>query len=61
MRIHERALTIKASIGISVYPDDAPRDSAEFVKQADEAMYAAKRDGGNRFRHHHESRESLGV
>ena len=61
MRIHERVLTIKASIGISIYPDDAPRDSAEFVKQADAAMYAAKRDGGNRFRYHHDSREKLGV
>ena len=59
MRIHGHALTVTASIGISVYPDDAPRDAAELVRKADAAMYAAKRDGGNRFRYHHESAESL--
>jgi len=39
---------ISASIGITVYPEDA--DSVEdMLKNADQAMYAAKRDGRNRY------------
>lgn len=37
------------SIGISLFPDDA-RDSATLLIQADEAMYAAKRNGKNTYR-----------
>jgi len=40
-------LTINVSIGISIFPDTA-YDAAELVKQADNAMYAAKREGKNR-------------
>jgi diguanylate cyclase (GGDEF)-like protein/PAS domain S-box-containing protein len=40
-------LTINVSIGISMFPEDA-NDAAELVKQADSAMYAAKREGKNR-------------
>lgn len=40
-------LTIGASIGISVYPENG-KDADELMQQADSAMYAAKRDGRNR-------------
>jgi diguanylate cyclase (GGDEF)-like protein len=40
---------ISASIGISVFPDDAG-DGATLVKHADMAMYAAKQAGKNAYR-----------
>ncbi len=43
----ERAY-ISASIGIALYPDDAA-DLEDLVKYADQAMYAAKRAGRNRY------------
>lgn len=39
---------VRASIGVSIYPEDAT-DAISLLKHADEAMYAAKRDGGNHF------------
>jgi diguanylate cyclase (GGDEF)-like protein/PAS domain S-box-containing protein len=38
---------VSASIGITLFPDDAP-DAESLIKQADQAMYAAKRLGRNR-------------
>jgi diguanylate cyclase (GGDEF)-like protein/PAS domain S-box-containing protein len=40
-------LAIGASIGISIFPDDAS-DAEELMQQADSAMYVGKRDGRNR-------------
>jgi diguanylate cyclase (GGDEF)-like protein/PAS domain S-box-containing protein len=40
-------LTINVSIGISFFPENA-NDAAELLRQADSAMYAAKREGKNR-------------
>jgi diguanylate cyclase (GGDEF)-like protein len=39
---------ISASIGITVYPEDA-QDIANLLKHADQAMYVAKAEGRNRF------------
>lgn len=39
---------ISASIGITIYPDDA-EDIGGLLKHADQAMYAAKAEGRNRF------------
>lgn len=39
---------ISASIGITVYPDDAV-DATELIKNADQAMYKAKNEGRSRF------------
>jgi diguanylate cyclase (GGDEF)-like protein len=44
-----REAHVTASIGISVYPDDAV-DSLALMKHADTAMYAAKQAGKNTFR-----------
>jgi len=41
-------LRVSASMGLSFYPDDAG-DAETLLKHADEAMYAAKRQGGNNF------------
>jgi len=40
----EEAIRVSASIGISVFPSSAP-DEASLLKQADAAMYGAKREG----------------
>ena len=42
-------LTVAASIGIAIYPDDGT-DAATLLRNADAAMYAAKEAGRNRFR-----------
>jgi diguanylate cyclase (GGDEF)-like protein/PAS domain S-box-containing protein len=40
---------VSASMGIAVYPDDS-NDADDLIKQADTAMYLAKRSGRNNFR-----------
>jgi diguanylate cyclase (GGDEF)-like protein/PAS domain S-box-containing protein len=45
----DRQAQISASIGISVYPDDAG-DAATLMKHADSAMYSAKQAGKNAYR-----------
>ncbi|HVL55231.1 MAG TPA: EAL domain-containing protein [Burkholderiaceae bacterium] len=53
-RIGEHSVEACASIGISVYPDDA--DSLErLLEHADLAMYRAKHGGRNTFRHFEQS------
>jgi diguanylate cyclase (GGDEF)-like protein len=46
-RVEGHDLSIGASIGISVFPDNATSPE-ELMRQADSAMYAAKREGKNR-------------
>lgn len=46
--IIEHMVTIGASIGIAVYPDNA-QDSSELLRSADIAMYHAKQSGRNHF------------
>ena len=43
-------LITTASIGIAIFPDDGT-SADELIKNADIAMYYAKRDGGDRFRY----------
>jgi diguanylate cyclase (GGDEF)-like protein len=45
--IESHTIAIAASIGVALYPDHG-QDDIELLKQADEAMYAAKRQGRNR-------------
>jgi diguanylate cyclase (GGDEF)-like protein/PAS domain S-box-containing protein len=47
-QLGEEQAFVSASIGITLYPDDA-RDVDDLLKHADQAMYAAKGAGRNRF------------
>lgn len=45
--LEDQVLQLKASIGISIYPDHG-QDGAALIRAADQAMYEAKKGGGNR-------------
>jgi len=45
-----RAVTLRASLGISVAVPGDTRTAEELIRDADAAMYVAKRDGKNRYR-----------
>jgi len=49
MPLRERDLTLSASIGITVFPDDAA-STEQLIKNADMAMYQAKSSGKGRFK-----------
>jgi diguanylate cyclase (GGDEF)-like protein len=53
-RLGDHVLRLRASIGISIYPDDG-EDMQLLIDQADAAMYRAKRGGFGRFVFHYES------
>jgi len=44
--VENQEITISASIGISIYPEDSS-DEIDLLQHADSAMYAAKRNGKN--------------
>ena len=46
--VNDRSLELSASIGIAIYPDGA-KDKEVLLRQADDAMYHAKRAGGCRY------------
>lgn len=52
-------INISTSIGISIYPSDG-QDANTLLTHADEAMYDAKRHGGNCFRYSSESKNFSG-
>jgi diguanylate cyclase (GGDEF)-like protein len=43
-------LEVSASIGVSMFPQDAEVDADQLLRQADQAMYQAKQSGKNRYR-----------
>ena len=49
VRVRETDLTVGASIGVALYPDDGA-DADTLLRHADSAMYAAKRGGSSSFR-----------
>lgn len=49
LRIEGHSISVGASLGVSIFPDGAS-DAASLIHQADCAMYAAKRAGGNSIR-----------
>ncbi|WP_331344212.1 diguanylate cyclase domain-containing protein [Cellvibrio sp. UBA7661] len=55
--IEEQACHISASIGISLYPNDAS-DEKSLMKQADSAMYRAKQQGKNNYQFYSTQPES---
>lgn len=48
--LHGEIIHISASLGITLYPSDAS-DIEDLMKNADQAMYVAKKNGRNRFSH----------
>ena len=50
MRASHRELNLSGSIGVSIYGPDDKRDADELIRDADAAMYTAKREGKNRYR-----------
>jgi diguanylate cyclase (GGDEF)-like protein len=48
---------VTASVGVSIYPDDA-HTGVEMLRHSDQAMYEAKSDGRNRFRFFTESMQA---
>lgn len=52
--LDERELTISASIGIAIFPDNG-RDYSELLRNADTAMYHAKEMGRNTYQYYTES------
>jgi diguanylate cyclase (GGDEF)-like protein len=51
LRAEGEAVRLGASIGISLYPADAG-DGDALLRNADAAMYRAKRAGGNQYCHY---------
>jgi diguanylate cyclase (GGDEF)-like protein/PAS domain S-box-containing protein len=51
---HGQEVYVQASIGISIFPDDAS-DAGELVRDADAAMYQAKKSGRNAYRYYTEA------
>jgi diguanylate cyclase (GGDEF)-like protein/PAS domain S-box-containing protein len=49
-QLGESSAYVSASVGVTLYPQDA-REVEDLIKSADQAMYAAKRQGRNRFSH----------
>jgi diguanylate cyclase (GGDEF)-like protein/PAS domain S-box-containing protein len=45
LRVGHKELSLRCSIGISVVSDDSPGGAEELIRDADAAMYRAKRDG----------------
>jgi diguanylate cyclase (GGDEF)-like protein/PAS domain S-box-containing protein len=50
MRVGHKELSLRCSIGISVVSEDAPAGAEELIRDADAAMYRAKRDGKGSYR-----------
>ncbi|MBQ0761778.1 EAL domain-containing protein [Marinobacter psychrophilus] len=49
-KVGQETVYISTSVGITIYPQDAS-DPVAILRYADQAMYAAKNDGGNRFQY----------
>jgi diguanylate cyclase (GGDEF)-like protein/PAS domain S-box-containing protein len=50
MRLDQKELVVRSSLGISVVEGDAGADADELIRNADAAMYIAKRDGKGGYR-----------
>ncbi|MBV8836372.1 MAG: EAL domain-containing protein [Alphaproteobacteria bacterium] len=54
MEVGEKSLTVGASIGVAIFPDDAA-NAEDLLKNADLALYHAKAEGRGRCRHYTEA------
>jgi predicted signal transduction protein with EAL and GGDEF domain len=54
MEVGEKSLTVGASIGVAVFPEDAA-NAEDLLKNADLALYHAKAEGRGRCRHYTEA------
>jgi diguanylate cyclase (GGDEF)-like protein/PAS domain S-box-containing protein len=50
LRVGHKELSLRCSIGISVVSEEAPGGAEELIRDADAAMYRAKRDGKGSYR-----------
>jgi diguanylate cyclase (GGDEF)-like protein/PAS domain S-box-containing protein len=50
LRLDQKELVVRSSLGISVIEGEAPADADELIRNADAAMYIAKRDGKGGYR-----------
>ena len=57
-QLKDQTADISASIGIAFYPQDA-KDADQLMKNADQAMYIAKNQGGNRARYYAHSMRAI--
>jgi len=57
-QLEEKIVHISASIGITIFPSDAT-EIESLIKNADQAMYAAKNMGRNRFSHFTQSLQDI--
>ena len=57
VRVGDVEVPLRASVGISVFPHDAP-DAEALLKNADHSMYRAKRSGGATYRVYQRGRSS---
>ncbi|HUO58755.1 MAG TPA: EAL domain-containing protein [bacterium] len=60
VQIHENELHVSASIGISIFPDDA-QTPEKLIQRADVAMYQAKEKGRNAFCLYHDAMDAGGL
>lgn len=47
--VADHSVEVSASLGYTLYPQDGELDGDQLLRQADQAMYRAKRDGKNRY------------
>jgi diguanylate cyclase (GGDEF)-like protein/PAS domain S-box-containing protein len=50
MRLDQKEIVVRSSLGISVVEGESPADADELIRNADAAMYIAKRDGKGGYR-----------
>jgi diguanylate cyclase (GGDEF)-like protein len=58
--LDDEVIYLSASMGITVYPDNA-KDIETLLKNADQAMYVAKSNGRNRFKHFEKTMHQIAM